>query len=130
MSSQDAVVLNCDGNYCLNELVQCECTVTGFNLRWRVRDESMSQLGTQSYLVSVSTENVTTMIGGAPEFSTVLLSNNNPLVSRLSFTVQSSINGYTVECEAVGSSEGPMTSLVTVPGMMNNISNLSIAFKI
>ena len=120
MSSQDAVVLNCDGNYCLNELVQCECTVTGFPLRWRVRDESMSQLGTQSYLVSVSTENVTTMIGGATEFSTVLLSNNNPLVSRLSFTVQSSINGYTVECEAVGSNEDPMTSLVTVPGMMNS----------
>ena len=129
VSSQDAVVLDCDGNYCLNELVQCQCTVTGFSLRWRIRDESMDQLGDQPYLSS-STENVTVTIAGATEFSTVLLSNVDPLVSRLSFTVQSSINGYSVECEAAGSGEDPMTSLVTVPGMMNNISNLSIAFKI
>ena len=111
------MVLNCGSDYCLNEPVQCECTVDGSVLQWIIRNGSMNQLGDQPYLSS-STENVSVTIAGAPEFSVVLLSNDNPLVSRLSFTVQSSISGYTVECEAVGSNEEPMTSTISEQGIM------------
>ena len=72
MSSQ-AVVLNCGSNYCLNDLVQCQCNVSGgFPLRWRVRDESMSQLGAESYNDG-DPLNAATTFGVADVFTTVLL---------------------------------------------------------
>ncbi len=89
------------GPLCLTTPVQYQCIVTNsFILRWRVRDETMTSLDTESYingdaLVSFSP------ITNAPDFSTDL-SSMIPLISNISFTVQSSINGYTIQCEDAG----------------------------
>ena len=41
-------------------------------------------------------------ITNAPDFSTDLSSTNPSIISNISFTVQSSINGYTILCEDAG----------------------------
>ena len=119
VSSQDAVELNCGSKvYCLNDLVQCQRNVTGLPLRWRVRDESMSQLGAQSYNDG-DPLNDTTLFGGADEFTTVLLYDGNTFVSRLSFTLQSvDFKRYNVECEeAIGNPINTKSFPISIPGM-------------
>ena len=90
------------GLLCLTTPVQYQCIVTdSVILRWRVRDETMTSLDTESYingdaLVSFSP------IANAPDFSTDLSSISPSIISNISFTVQSSINGYTVLCDDAG----------------------------
>ena len=65
-------------------------------LTWRIRDET-SELGNTPY-TSISIADPNTLTGG---FSVQQLS-TDPLVSNISFIVQSSINGYTILCEDIG----------------------------
>ena len=65
-------------------------------LNWRIRDGT-SDLASSTY-TSLSITSPNTLAG---DFSVQQLS-TNPLVSTISFTVQSSINGYTILCEEVG----------------------------
>ena len=41
-------------------------------------------------------------ITNAPDFSTDLSSTSPSIISTISFTVQSSINGYTIQCDDLG----------------------------
>ena len=61
----------------------------------------MSELDSRAYIVGGSV-NILDVISDAPDFSTVLISNTNPLISNISFTVQSNIGDYIIECETVG----------------------------
>ena len=88
----------CNTVYCLSEPVQYQCIVTGSVLQWRIRDETMMSLGTQSY-ISISDPGTFYPITGAAVFSTDLSSTSPSIISNISFTVQSSINGYTIQCE-------------------------------
>ena len=65
-------------------------------LTWRIRDET-SQLDSNIY-TSLGITSPNTLAG---DFSVQQLS-TNPLISTISFTVQSSINGYTILCEEGG----------------------------
>ena len=65
-------------------------------LTWRIRDET-SELGNTPY----TSLGITSPVTLAGDFSVEQLS-TNPLVSNISFTVQSSINGYTILCEDIG----------------------------
>ena len=81
--------------------MEYQCTVTGsppLILTWRIRNET-SDLGSNTY-TSLGITNPTTLAG----FSVEQLS-TNPLVSNISFIVQSSINGYTIVCEEGGDNE-------------------------
>ena len=86
---------------CLNKPVQYQCTVTDSNiLIWRIRDENMTSLGTVSY--AAVADLVTTPAPFVPSslpFFTDYTSKSPSLISNISFTVQSSINGYTIHCE-------------------------------
>ena len=57
----------------------------------------MVSLGTESYTTSSNVAHFTT-ITGAEQFYTDLSSTSPSLISNISFTVQSSINGYTIHC--------------------------------
>ena len=94
------VEFSCDAELCLSQQVEYQCTADS-PIRWRIRDETMSELDTQPY-ISGDTVNILADIDGAPDFSTILISNTNPLISNISFTVQSSIEDYTIECETPG----------------------------
>ena len=97
-----SISLQCNQVLCLTTPVQYQCIVNDSPLlRWRVRDETMTSLDTESYingdaLVSFSP------IANAPDFSTDLSSISPSIISNISFTVQSSINGYTIQCEDLG----------------------------
>ena len=60
----------------------------------------MTTLGTKTYSTGDGLVSFTP-ITNAPDFSTDL-SSMIPLISNISFTVQSSINGYTIQCEDEG----------------------------
>ncbi len=96
------ITFQCDQTFCLNEPVQFQCIVNGSIdiLRWRIRDESMTTLNTETYSNGDSIASFLP-IPNAPDFSTDL-SSMIPLISNISFTVQSSINGYTILCEDFG----------------------------
>ena len=82
----------------LGQLVEYQCTaVNAFALNWRVFDESQTQLidGFVGYNSGVISPTVT--IGGG--VFTVEQLQLSPIISNISFTVQSSINGYTIVCE-------------------------------
>ena len=108
------VEFSCDAELCLSQQVEYQCTA-GASLRWRISDETMSELDTQSYL-SGDTVNLSADIDGAPDFSTVLISNTNPLISNISFTVQSSIENYIIECETPG--EDIKECVINIAGMI------------
>ena len=61
----------------------------------------MVSLGTHSYTTSSDLSSFVTF-AGAEQFSTDLSSTSPNLISNISFTVQSSINGYTIHCEDAG----------------------------
>ena len=97
-SGTGLVKLECPEHY-LSRSVQYQCTVTGSNiLQWRIRDENMTSLGTEAYTTSSDLESYTP-INAVPQFSTDLSSTSPSLISNISFTVQFSINGYTIHCE-------------------------------
>ena len=66
-------------------------------LRWRVRDETSTGLATETYSDGDNLLPTTPLIN-APDFSADL-SSTDPLISNISFIVQSSINGYSVHCD-------------------------------
>ncbi len=70
-------------------------------LRWRIRDESMTTLDTETYSNGDSIASFTP-IDNAPDFSTDLSSASPSIISNISFTLQSSINGYSILCEDLG----------------------------
>ncbi len=87
-----------DTEQCLDQLVEYQCTVTrtGFyGLTWRILDDTGIEIGSTSY--------TSTSLDGAPrsvgEVFTVEQLQQSPIISNISFTVQSSINGYTIVCE-------------------------------
>ena len=88
-----------DTEQCLDQLVEYQCTVTGtgfFGLIWRILKDDETQLGN---IVSYTSNGIgaSNTIGG--EFTVEQLQPSSPIVSNISFTVQSSINGYTIVCE-------------------------------
>ena len=76
-------------------------------LTWRIRNET-SDLGSTTY-TSLGITSPNTLAG---DFSVQQLS-TNPLVSTISFTVQSSINGYTILCEEGGGDNETCTINIT-----------------
>ena len=98
MDIKSAVDFNCiQAQQCLSTSVQYQCTVTDYNiLRWRIRDENMTSLGSLAY--TTVTDLVTTPApfpNNLPFFNDYT-SKSPSLISNISFTVQSSINGYTI----------------------------------
>ncbi len=61
----------------------------------------MTTLGTKSY-TDGDIISQTTTITSVPDFSTDLSSTSPSIISNISFTVQSSINGYTIQCGDAG----------------------------
>ncbi len=73
-------------------------------LIWRIRDETVVQIGSQTYS---NNDNLASFspITNAHDFSTDLSSTSPSIISNISFTVQSNINGYTILCEYLGDSK-------------------------
>ena len=86
--------------YCLNnDPVQYQCTVTDSHiLQWRIRDESMTSLGTNGYTTVADLVTTSAPFPNSLPFFTDFTSKSPSLISNISFTVQSSINGYTIHC--------------------------------
>ena len=61
----------------------------------------MTKLDTETYANSDDLVSFTPLTN-APDFSTDLSSTSPSIISNISFTVQSSINGYTILCEDLG----------------------------
>ena len=70
-------------------------------LRWRIRNESIATLDTESFTNADAVSSFNP-IPNAPDFSTDLSSTSPSIISNISFTVQSNINGYTILCEDAG----------------------------
>ena len=86
--------------YCLNNDVQYQCTVTGsIILQWRIRDENMTSLATEAYTTASDLVTTPRPFPNSLPFFTDYTSKSPSLISNISFTVQSSINGYTIHCE-------------------------------
>ena len=86
-----------DTEQCLDQLVEYQCTVTGTGfLTWRILDDNGTQFsGTPSYTSNGG--GVSVILGEV--FTVEQLQPSSPVVSNISFTVQSSINGYTIVCQ-------------------------------
>ena len=61
---------------------------------------AMTTLATKTY--STSDKLVSSTFANATDFSTDLSSTSPNIISNISFTVQSSINGYTIHCDDAG----------------------------
>ncbi len=98
---ESTLVLNCiKAEQCLSTPVQYQCTVTDSNiLQWRVRDENMTSLGTNVYVTNSNLVTTPVPFLNSLPFFTDYTSKSPSLISNISFTVQSSINGYTIHCE-------------------------------
>ena len=84
----------------LSTSVQYQCTVTDSNiLLWRIKNENMASLGTQSYTTVADLVTTPDPFPNSLPFFTDYTSKSPSLISNISFTVQSSINGYTIYCE-------------------------------
>ncbi len=98
-----AVEFNCiPSQQCLSlgKQVQYQCTVTDSNVvRWRIRDENMTSLGTEAYTTVADLVTTPAPFPNSLPFFTDYTSKSPSLISNISFTVQSSINGYTIHCE-------------------------------
>ena len=104
-TSSALTTLQCNQVLCLTQPVQYQCIVTGsVILRWRVRDETSTELGTETYSDGDDLSS-TTPLANVPGFSTDLSSSNPSIISNISFIVQSSINGYSVHCEDVNGAD-------------------------
>ena len=85
---------------CLSTSVQYQCTVTDSNIvLWRIRDENMTSLGTVDYTTVGHLVTTPAPFPNSLPFFTDYTSKSPSLISNISFTVQSSINGYTIHCE-------------------------------
>ena len=82
----------------MDQLVEYQCTVSGsgfLSLTWKILQDNGTQFGSPVVYASNVLAGSST-IGG---LFTVEQLSQSPLVSNISFTVQSSINGYTIICE-------------------------------
>ena len=89
---------------CLDQTVEYQCTVSGsgfFGLRWRLLDDNQAPIATTVYS---SDEFGSTVKLDSDRFTFERLS-ETPIVSNVSFTVQSSIDGYTIRCIDTAASE-------------------------
>ena len=109
-----AVQLNtCHSSVCLSQTVQYQCTVSGEStLRWRVRNSTGNQIGTQTY--AIGDELVTVTL--ATDFTTYLISNTDPLTSNMSFTAQSNLNNSVIQCEFIGGT--PVSCTIIIEGII------------
>ena len=80
----------------------------------------MVSLGTYSHTTSSNLVSFTT-IAGAEQFSTDLSSTSPNLTSTISFTVQSSINGYTIHCVDAGGVD-TKSCTVDIAGAHNSVA--------
>ena len=98
---ESTVDFNCiPAQQCLSAPVQYQCTVTDSNnILWRIRDENMTSLGTDSYTTNSDLVTTPALFPNSLPFFTDYTSKSPSLISNVSFTVQSSINGYTIHCE-------------------------------
>ena len=108
-----------DTEQCLDQLVEYQCTrVTGTGgLRWRISGDDGTQF-------SVAIGGGTVTIG---VFTVERLQPSSPVVSNISFTVQSSINGYTIVCE--DSFTPPVNSeslIINIPGIVISFGLIKI----
>ena len=101
--------------HCLNNDLQYQCTVTDFIvLNWRIRDENMTTLGTVAYTTVNDLVTTPEPFPMSLPFFTDYTSKSPSLISNISFTVQSSINGYTIHCE---DGNGNMENcMIDIPG--------------
>ena len=98
--STNALVKFKSGNICQATFVEYQCTVTdSIVLSWRIRDENMTSLGTEAYTTVNDLVTTPRPFPNSLPFFTDYTSNSPSLISNISFTVQSSINGYTIHCE-------------------------------
>ncbi len=65
----------------------------------------MTTIGAETYSDEDGLVSLSQTITNAPDFSTDLSKASPSIISNISFTVQSSINGYTIQCEDGGDSE-------------------------
>ncbi len=86
-----------DTEQCLGQLVEYQCIVDAVLLQWRVFDNNQAQLSDGTAAYTTFGIGPTGTIGGGV-FAVEQLQ-QSPIISNISFTVQSSINGYTILCE-------------------------------
>ena len=114
-----------DTEQCLDQLVEYQCTVTGTGftlLTWRISEDNGTQFGNAVNYASIGISNTST-IGG--EFTVEQLQPASPIVSNISFIVQSSINGYTIVCEDSINTLNNENLTINIPGIiMYNFINL------
>ena len=89
------IQFNCDTGQSKN--VRYQCIVNGFTLGWKIDDGNSTCCCEQEYLSGDDLESPK-QLSCAPDFTTTLLSNSNPLKSNISFTAMSSLIGYVIEC--------------------------------
>ena len=88
---------------CLSTSVQYQCTVVigSALMRWRIRDDKMTSLGTVSYDTGSNLVTTPEPFTNNLPFFIDYTSKSPSLISNISFIVQSSINGYTIHCEDI-----------------------------
>ncbi len=107
-----------DIEQCLGQLVEYQCTVDAVLLNWRVFDNNQAQLSDGFADYGSGGIGPTNTIGGG--VFTVEQLQQSPIVSTISFTVQSSISGYTIVCEdGVAMTNENVT--INIPGMTMKI---------
>ena len=104
------VIFQCDTEHCLNQQVEYQCTVTGSDLQlWRIRNNL--QNGVQESTVEIRSSSTTTVPLGAFTFKQL---SQSPIISNISFTVQSNLDQDVISCEdQQGSSE---TCIINILG--------------
>ena len=114
-----------DTEQCLDQLVEYQCTVTGTgftSLTWRISEDDGTPFGNAVPYTS-NVYGTSNEIGG--EFIVEQLQPSSPVVSNISFTVQSSINGYTIVCEDSTNTLNNENFTINIPGIiMYNFINL------
>ena len=114
-----------DTEQCLDQLVEYQCTVTGTgftSLTWRILEDDGTPFG-NAVTYSSNANGASNTIGGV--FTVEQLQPASPVVSNISFTVQSSINGYTIECEDSTNALNNESFTINIPGIiMHNFINL------
>ena len=89
------VIFQCDTEHCLNQQVEYQCTVTRSDLQlWRIRREL--QNGVQESTVQIRSSSTTTVPLGAFTFKQL---SQSPIISNISFTVQSDLDQRVISCE-------------------------------
>ncbi len=106
-----------DTEQCLGQLVEYQCTVDGTILNWRVFNESQVQLSDGFNTYTSGGISPPSTIGKG--VFTIEQLQQSPVVSTISFTVQSNINGYTIQCEDGGT--------MTNENLIINITGMSIS---